>query len=107
MIRVTHETHEDTYTAVNYDIIQNGTTVGYASVMANDNGAYCERIDIDPEYQRRGYGTAALLELSAVYGGIIVAPDNEDARRLYERIGTEANGVNTDIYDQGYGVYKI
>lgn len=42
-----------------------------------------------------------------MFGDIVVAPDNEDAKRLYERIGCEYNGNDADYIDQGYGVYRI
>lgn len=74
--------------------------------MADDT-AYCERIDIDEEYRNNGYGTSALNELSEMFDGITVAPDNEDAKRLYERIGCESRYENADYIDQGFGVYDI
>ena len=104
MIKETARTQEDSYEAISFDIIENGATVGYASVMADDNSTYCERIDIDEQYRNHGFGTAALEELSRMFGSIIVAPDNEDAKRLYERIGYE---FFDDMYDQGFGVYEI
>lgn len=100
----TSRTDEDSYQYVNYDITADGKVIGYASIMVDDNSAYCERIDIDEEYRNQGYGTAALYNLSSMYDGITVAPDNEDAKRLYDRIGYESSN---EYYDQGYGVYEI
>lgn len=104
MLKETRRTNEDSYEAISFDIIENGITVGYASVMVDGSSAYCERIDIDEQYRNQGHGSSALLELSRMFGGIIVAPDNADAQRLYDRIGTE---INDDMYDQGFGVYEI
>lgn len=104
MIKETRRTEEDSYEAISYDIIENGITVGYATIIKDDNSAYCERIDIEEEYRNRGFGTAALYDLSSEFHGIIIAPDNEDARRLYERLGYESSD---DMYDQGFGVYEI
>ena len=104
MVTETRHQYEDGYEYIGYAIIENGATVGYATVMTDEKSAYCERIDIEPEYRGRGYGTSALRDLSSMYGGIIIAPDNEDARRLYERIGSECSD---DMYDQGFGVYEI
>lgn len=104
MIKETSRTQEDSYEAISFDIIENGITVGGASVMVDEKSAYCERIDIDEAYRNNGFGTAALYELSSMFHGIIVAPDNEDARRLYDRIGYESSD---DMYDQGFGVYEI
>lgn len=104
MLKETSRTQEDSYEAISYDIIEDGTTVGYASIMVDERSAYCERIDIDEAYRNRGLGTAALYDLSVMFHGIIVAPDNADAQRLYERIGSE---TSDDMYDQGFGVYVI
>ena len=79
-------------------------TVGYCTVISN-GAAYCERIDIDEPFRNCGYGTAALRDLSEMFGGIVVAPDNEDAKRLYDRIGYES--YKYDYIDQGFGVYEI
>ena len=104
MITETARTSEDSYDYIAYDITADGVTVGTAAVMADARTAYCERIDIDPEFRNRGHGTAALRDLSDLHSGLIIAPDNPDAARLYRRIGT----VSTEsIYDQGYGVYEI
>ena len=104
MLKETRRTYEDNYEAISFDIIENGITIGYASIMVDDSSAYCERIDIDEPYRNQGHGTSALLELSRMYSGIIVAPDNADAKRLYDRIGTE---IDDEMYDQGFGVYEI
>lgn len=101
------ETEEDTYKAISFSILVSGQTVGGCSVMVDEDYAYCERIDIYDEYQRKGYGTAALYELSSRYAGIVVAPDNPDAQRLYERIGSVWDGDSAAYIDQGYGVYRI
>lgn len=50
--------------------------------------------------------------LKETYGAVVTAPDNEDAKRLYERIGEEYSGIygveNDFSYeDQGFGVYTI
>ena len=104
MLKETRHTYEDTYETINFDIIENSLTVGYVTVIQDSFSAYCERIDIDEPYRNKGYGTSALLALSDMFHGIIVAPDNEDARRLYDRIGRESSD---DMYDQGFGVYEI
>ena len=93
-----------------FDILANGQKAGTASVMANgedDNYAYCDLIVVDPEMRNRGIGTAALQQISDRWYGVEVAPDNEDAQRLYERIGCESDWENAAYVDQGYGVYRI
>lgn len=84
-------------------------TIGGASVIVYDNGdAYIERIDVDDGYRNRGYGTAMLKQLAALYGAVYLAPDNDDARRLYARLGDDVTSKGSWSYvDQGYGVYAI
>lgn len=104
----TRTTYEDTYEVAYYDINLDGITIGQLDVMVEDDQpAYVERIDIDPEYQNKGYGTKVLYTLSNLYDGILVAPDNADAQRLYERIGTLCNYEYADYVDRGYRVYEI
>ncbi|MBP5782447.1 MAG: GNAT family N-acetyltransferase [Bacteroidales bacterium] len=104
-LKETRRAQEDSYESINYEITnENGTVIGHATIINDDNSAYLERIDIDESYRNKGYGTKAIRQLSSEYGGIIVAPDNEDARRLYERLGYESSD---DMYDQGFGVYEI
>lgn len=98
---------EESYTNVMYDIVVDGDVVGDCDVLVDDEYAYCERIDIHDDMQNKGYGTSALNELSRMYDGIVVSPDNEDATRLYRRLGSDYNGESADYIDNGYGVYII
>lgn len=86
-----------------------GVDVGGASVIVYDNGdAYIERIDVDTTYRNCGYGTAMLKQLAAMYGDVYLAPDNDDARRLYARLGDDVTSKGSWGYvDQGFGVYAI
>ena len=80
-----------------------------------DGYCYVERIDILPEFRNRGIGTEVLKHtLYDTFGWqcrtVIVAPDNADAQRLYERIWSEVIQDTARIFgdfDQGYGVYEI
>lgn len=103
-VSVTDEDENTEYKA--WDIVVDGKEVGCAEGYTQGD-AYIERIDIYEEFRNNGYGTAALRELSDMLGGIMLAPDNEDAKRLYERIGVESHKENADYVDQGYGVYDI
>lgn len=103
----TWEQVEEEYTVVGYDIVSDDTTVGAMSVSDSCTGAYVERIDVDEQYRGRGIGTDALLQASSMYGGIAVAPDNERAARLYQRLGTESRYEGAEYVDQGFGVYDI
>lgn len=86
-----------------------GVGIGGASVIVYDDGdTYVERIDVDDGYRSHGYGTAMLKQLAAMYGGVYLAPDNDDARRLYARLGDDVTSKGSWGYvDQGYGVYAI
>ena len=100
--------HEDTYDAIHYDIVLDDIVIGWASVNDGEDGtSYVERIDIEESHRNHGHGSAALEQLSDIFGGVIIAPDNEDAQRLYERLGRKYRGEIADYLDQGFGVYTI
>lgn len=86
-----------------------GVDVGGASVIVYDDGdAYVERVDIDDGYRNRGYGTAMLKRLATMYDTVYLAPDNDDARRLYARLGDDVTSKGSWNYvNQGFGVYAI
>lgn len=103
-----------------FDIVADGEVVGSVEVIdhledEDDNDTcYIERIDIDEQYRNRGIGTQVLTSVlyeECGYRTVVVAPDNEDAQRLYERIGDEytycGSGADLSYNDQGYGVYVI
>lgn len=98
-----------------YEIVADGTAVGTIEIIDsfNDNNDVCyvERIDIDEAHRNHGIGTKVLADVlyeELGYYTVVVAPDNSDAQRLYERIGTEGyNEYGLDYMDQGYGVYSI
>ncbi len=99
-------TEEDSYTYEMFSASVDGQEVGCASVMTDEKSTYVDRIDIYEAHRNHGFGTAFLMALSKLYGSVVLAPDNEDARRLYDRLG---NDVSKDYWmvDQGYGVYEI
>lgn len=97
-----------------FDILTDGIAIGCGSMMEAENEGdfnYLERFDIYEEHQGQGYGTAALQALTEIYGSYFLAPDSEGARRLYERVGCEANAADYDRFgfavDAGFGVYEI
>ncbi len=97
----------DTYTYDNIAIMLDGKEVGTIGMVVDEGEPYLERIDIDEEYRNQGIGTDALRLVAEKYGEFLIAPDNEDAKRLYERYGDESNSDNAPYLDQGYGVYSI
>lgn len=106
-LNVKKSTDMDTYTYDNIAIMLDGKEVGTIGMVADENEPYLERIDIDEKYRNKGIGTDALRLVAEKYGEFLIAPDNEDAKRLYERYGDESNSDNAAYIDQGYGVYSI
>jgi ribosomal protein S18 acetylase RimI-like enzyme len=99
-----------------YKIIVNGEHVGDVNVIWNgdeDDALYVERIDINESERNKGIGTAAIRALQKIYPdkSMYSAPDNDDAKRLWERIGEPINALQTPEWiqysDQGYGVYEL
>ena len=94
-----------------FDIVVDGTIIGGGNIDQDESGAYLERIDIEEEHQGQGHGTKALYEIAEVYGDYYLAPDNEDAQRLYERVAEPMSQEDYDSFgfaiDQGFGVYEI
>lgn len=110
--RTTFDVEEDNERDVGYYYYVNDMPVAYASVRIFKDSTYVERIDVEDDYQNMGFGTRILKQLADEYGDVYVAPDNEDAKRLYERIGYDKVGsraYNESYYavDEGYGVYSI
>ncbi|MCM1276040.1 MAG: GNAT family N-acetyltransferase [Lachnospiraceae bacterium] len=103
----TGTTQEDTYTAETREIRADGETVGYIDLMIDDSFTYCDCISIYARFQNRGIGTEVLRTVSAEFGGLVLAPDNEGARRLYARLGDIWDGYEAGYIDQGYGVYRV
>ena len=104
---VKKSTDNDDYTYDSIAIMLDGKEVGTIGMMVDENEPYLERIDIDEEYRNKGIGTDALRLAAEKYGDFLIAPDNEDAKRLYERYGEESNSDVAAYIDQGYGVYEI
>jgi len=80
---------------------EKGATAGFTDVEHQDNGkAKILGLAVLPEFQRRGIGQALLstaLEAAAGRGAaecvILVAEDNETARKLYDKNGFSRSGV--------------
>ena len=106
-IELTRSTDEGSYTSMSYVMTLDGQEIGWAILSVSEN-AYCERIDIDEEHRNQGYGTAFLRALASEHGSLFVAPDNEDAQRLYDRLGWDVSDKDDWwAVDQGFGVYEI
>lgn len=86
---------------------------GDSYIDEDKDEAYLERIDVLDEYQGKGIGTQLLkhtIEKASNLGlssSIVLAPDNERAKRWYERIGSEIYDNDWLSVDQGFGVYRI
>jgi RimJ/RimL family protein N-acetyltransferase len=94
---------DETYRNIILDIMEGGTKIGVMSLLVDDDSTYIERIDIDEAHRNRGYGTEAIRLVADEYDETFAAADNEDAARLYSRIGVKTN-EHQEI-DQGFGVW--
>ena len=112
-----HE-HDESSTAFCFYAYEDGVKVGEAYVLVDDDhdDAMVDWIEIYGENKGRGLGTEFLLHLASAneYGEIVMAPNSEDAQRLYERLGEDASERKHDRWveqwqyiDQGFGVYRI
>lgn len=94
-----------------FDIEVGGKVIGGGSMIEDEDSCYLERIDIDEEHRGQGHGTQALYLLRDIYGTYYLAADNEDAKRLYDRIADEMDSAEYDRWgfaiDQGFGVHVI
>ena len=97
-----------------FTIEVNGLEVGAGYMMmaeSEDDFTYLERLDINEEHQNKGYGTQALRSLREQIGNYYLSPDNEDAKRLYERLGQEIDDNDYNRFgfaiDNGFGVYEM
>lgn len=90
------------------DIKLNGETVGTVAIRIYDDYSEIDRIDIDEKYRNKGIGTTVLGDIAGEFDTTYIVPDNENAKRLYERIGEEVtSGEVYENLDQGYGVYRL
>lgn len=82
-------------TDIMYKVEMDGTEIGtvHIDLFYDEDGdvdtAYVADIVIYEGYRNRGYGTEILRTLSSEYGYIYLCAENEDAERLYQRIGEE------------------
>lgn len=98
-----------------YAIMAAGEMVGFLTLTCEQgpvDNYWLNAFQIDRRYQRQGYGTAALWEVIALVRreypaserfNLTVHPDNDPARRLYERAGFVDAGR---VYD-GEMVYTL
>lgn len=104
---------EASFTNSFYSLLDGDREIGTASMEAYADGTnYVARLDVIEGERGKGYGTAMLQMLREIYGSLVITPDNADAARLYDRLGTSL--VGTRQYDEsffaldnGFGVYAI
>ncbi len=94
-----------------FEVEVDGQIIGEGRMDSDDDGNYLEGLDIEEAHRGQGYGTKALHELAEVYGSYFLAPDNEGAQRLYERVAEPMKEKDYNEFgfaiDQGFGVYEI
>lgn len=108
MIKINTQKNGQFYITHDNQIIGHGNII----VAESENDfTYLESIEILPEYRNQGFGTKALYRLSEIYGEFYFAPDNSDAKRLYDRIADQISDFEYSRFgfaiDQGYGVYVL
>lgn len=108
----TTETYEDEGTFRTYT----GAHVRAIVQELDDGCGYIERIDVDEGFRGQGIGSKAIREIAGDFESLFAAPDNEDAARLYAKLGEKIVGEDIEtaapmecLYylDQGFGVYEI
>jgi GNAT superfamily N-acetyltransferase len=103
-------------TTVFFDILADDASVGEATLIryykdGDTEYTRLERLDIAEAHRGKGFRTAAIETMRRLYGRIVAAPDCEDSRRLYERIGKLVidthGGKEECLLDRGFGVYEF
>ncbi len=86
--------HKDRFSPKNTDlIVQNGTVVGWISVLDDEDHTKVDELYVLPEFQHKGIGTAVLREvikhakLRNVPLRLRALDINRDSIRLYEKLG--------------------
>lgn len=95
------------------DIMLDDVKIGYIQVseMTKEDIIYINTIDINAEYRNKGFGTQILKNFSGAY----ICADNENAERLYKRIGEEIDYKhcpeclegNFDEYGNMYQIWTV
>lgn len=83
-----------------------GEVTGYALVGTQLNVAFLQRVAVPPEHAGQGVGTA-LVRSSLLWGRqhgaqtmiLNIKPDNDRARRLYERTGFALTGTALELLE--------
>jgi len=74
--------------------VRDGTVAGFLDLI----GSHVSNLFVDPQHQGQGIGTALMAEAARRVSGdltLSVFTVNPDARRLYERLGFQVEGVRT------------
>ena len=112
---ITHGKEDDYYHMDGENFALTYITYKFAPDWVEDV-IYVERIDVDEGHRGKGIGTAVLQLLAKKYRAVFVAPDGEDSKRLYARIGVDAYTDSNPRYfddtyiftfDTGFGLYEI
>ena len=89
-------------------IEKDAEAIGSLWLEERTTALYIADIQLLPEWQRRGIGTAVLRGVIAdavsrtLDVELVVLPVNEGARRLYERIGFEVTGMSAPFVHMRY-----
>lgn len=92
-------------------ITLDGAKIGYAELFVaydedgDETAAYVKSIEIESAHRNHGYGTEVLKMLADAHDGIYICPDNEDAERLYARLGEETSAP--DEFESEYDSWGV
>jgi len=80
------------------------------TIQEFDGFAYIVRLDVSEGHRGQGIGSAVVEAVRRVYGAVIAAPEGEEARAFFEKVGEkfergELMGQAIWSLDQGFGVY--
>ena len=82
-------------------MLVDGHAIGYLGVSERESATFIDQIEIVPNYQGQGIGTALINNVLArgrpVDLGVLKV--NDDARRLYERLGFRVIGETETHYN--------
>ena len=82
-------------------VVVDGLAVGLLRVSERESAVFIDQVEIVPKYQGQGIGTSLINDLLArgrpVELGVLKV--NDDARRLYERLGFHVIGDTETHYN--------
>lgn len=90
--------------------VADGRVVGFASWLGDADAVEVEDVFVDPDWMRRGVGTALVLDLIAMARGRgarrAEVTANEAARAFYEKVGFAVGGKVDTAFGAALRMYR-